>query len=63
MRRFRILIGVAVAVIRDSFKPAPLANFVCNGSGARRQAIVKFGPAYRVEQRTESDQSEFFVSN
>ena len=49
--------------IEDSFKPAPLADFVCNGSSARRQAKVKFGPGYCVQQRAESDQSEFFVSD
>jgi len=43
--------------IEDSFKPAPLADFIGNGSSVRRQAIVKFGPAYCVQQRTESYQS------
>src|SRR5262245_59181025 len=49
--------------IEDPLKPAPLANFIRNGSNARRPALVKFGPGYGVQQRAESDQSEFFMNN
>src|ERR1051326_277576 len=60
VRRFHLSPSKA---IENSFKPAPLADFICNRSGGRRQPLVKLGPAYRVQRRTECDQSEFFMIN